>query len=79
MQGICGRYDTAQNELEISDDTDQFGDQQLCENHYYDYKANFSELLHPVINTIRSRNFSLRKMGQETPSKIRDHINVANI
>jgi len=32
LQGIFDRYDTAQNELELSDDTDYFGDRELFEN-----------------------------------------------
>ena len=28
LQGIFDRYDTAQNELELSDDTDHFGDRE---------------------------------------------------
>ena len=29
LQGTFDRYDTAQNELELSDDTDHFGDREL--------------------------------------------------
>ena len=63
LQGIFDRYDTAQNELELSDDTDHFGDRELFENQYYEVKAKFSELLHPVIDTPQSRNSSLRSSG----------------
>ena len=63
LQGIFDRYDTAQNELGLSDDTDHFGDQELFENQYYIVKAKFSELLHPVIDTPWSRNSSLRSSG----------------
>jgi len=34
LQGIFDCYDTAQNELELSDDTDQFGDREKFENQY---------------------------------------------
>jgi len=60
IQGIIDRYDTAQNELELSDDTDRYGVQELFENKYYEVKAKFSELLHSVIGTTQSRNRSLR-------------------
>jgi hypothetical protein len=43
--------DTAQNELELSDDTDHFGDRELFENQYYEVKARFNELLHPVVGS----------------------------
>jgi len=41
LQGIFDRYDTAQNELELSDDTDPFGDREIFEKPYYEFKANF--------------------------------------
>jgi len=47
---IFTRYDTAQSELELSDDTDHFGDTELFENQYYQVEAKFNELLHPVVN-----------------------------
>ena len=56
LQGIFDRYDTAQNELELFDDTDYFGVRELFENQYYEVKAKFSELLHSVIDTPRSTN-----------------------
>ena len=43
---IINRYDTAQNELELSDDTYHSGNQELFENHCYQVEAKFSELLH---------------------------------
>ena len=63
LQGIVDRYDTVQNEQELSDDTDHFDNREQFENHYYEVKAKFSELLHPVIDTQRSRNSSLRNSG----------------
>jgi len=61
LQGIFNRYGTAHNELELSDDTNIFGNRELFGNFYYEYKAKFSDLLHPVIDTPRSRNNSLRR------------------
>jgi hypothetical protein len=60
LQGVFNRYDTAQNELEISDDTDHFGDWGLLENQYSDFKAKFNELLHPVVDPPLSRHSSPR-------------------
>jgi len=72
LQGFFHRYDTTQNDLELSDNTDHFGDRELFENQYYEFKAKFSELLYPVIDTPRSRNSSLRSSGSghsnHTPS-----------
>ena len=45
LQGIFDRCDTEQNELEISDDTDHFGDRELFENQCYIVKAKFSCIL----------------------------------
>jgi len=50
LPGIFNRYDIAQSELEISDDTDHNGDRELFENQYYQVKNKFSELLHPVMD-----------------------------
>ena len=44
LPDIFNRYDTAQSELEPSDDTDQTGDRELFENQYYQVEANFSEI-----------------------------------
>jgi len=63
LQGICDRNDTAQNELEISEDTNQYCVQELFENQYYEMKANFSELIHRVIDTRWPRNNALRSSG----------------
>jgi hypothetical protein len=55
LQGIFNRYDTAQNELELLDDTDHFADRELFETQYYQVKAKFNELLHPVVEQPLSR------------------------
>jgi len=50
LPDIFNRYDVAQSELELSDDTDHTGDRELFENQYYQVEAKFSELLHPVVD-----------------------------
>ena len=57
---IYNRYDTAQSELELSDDTDHSGDRELFQTQYYQVEAKFSELLHPVIEQPLSRRSSPR-------------------
>ena len=47
IQGIFDRYDTAQNELKLFDDTDHFGDRELFKNQYYTVKAKFNEFYIP--------------------------------
>ena len=60
LHGIIYRYDTARNELELYDDTDQFGDRKKFEIQYFEFKSKFSELIYPEIYTPRSRNSSLQ-------------------
>jgi len=58
LQGIFDRFDTVQSELELSDDTDHTGDRESLERQYYEVKAKFSEVLHPVVELPRSRHSS---------------------
>jgi len=41
LPDIFNRYDIAQSELELSDETDQISDRELFENQYYQVEANF--------------------------------------
>ena len=59
LQGICDNFDTAQIELELSNNTDHTGDREAFERQYYEVKAKFSEVLHPVVELPRSRHSSL--------------------
>ena len=60
LPDIFNRYDTAQSELELSDDTDHTSDREDFENQYYQLEAKFNELLHPVVEPPRSRHSSQR-------------------
>ena len=60
LQDIFNRYDTAQNELELLYDTDHVADRELFESQYYEFKAKFKELLHPVVEKPLSRCSSPR-------------------
>jgi hypothetical protein len=48
LPNIFNKYDTVQSELELSDDIDHSEDRQQFELQYYEVKAKFNELLHPV-------------------------------
>ena len=48
-------FEIAQCELELSDDSDHSVDMQQFEDHYYEVKASFNELLHPAFDSARSR------------------------
>jgi len=41
LQGIFDGYDNAQNELELSDETDHFVDREQFENQYHEFKTIF--------------------------------------
>jgi hypothetical protein len=53
---IFNKFDNAQGELESLDDMDHSGDRELFENQYYQVKAKFNELLHPVVDLPQPRN-----------------------
>jgi hypothetical protein len=58
LPDIFNRYDSAQTELELSNDTDHSDDRQKFEIQYFDVEAKFNELLHPVVDPPRSRHSS---------------------
>jgi len=60
LPAIFNKYDTAQEQLELHDDTDHSDDQELFEKKYFDFKAKFSEHLHPITEQLLSRRSSPR-------------------
>ena len=60
LPDILNRYDTAQSELELSEDTGHTSDRQLFKNQYYQFETKFIELLYPVFELPRSRESSSR-------------------
>jgi hypothetical protein len=42
LPSTSNRYDTAQSELELSEDADHFGDREVFETQYYQVKAKFN-------------------------------------
>jgi len=77
LPGIFNRYDIAQSELELSDDTDHTGDRELFESQYYQVEAKFSEFLHPVMDP-PSRCSSQGAACQVTEITLFCHIQVAH-
>jgi len=73
LPDIFNRYDIAQSELELSDDTDHTGDRELFENQYYQVQAKFNELLHPVMDP-PSRLALQEAACQVTAITLRGHI-----
>ena len=60
LPNIYNKFETAQCELELSDDIDHSLDRQQFEDQYFEVKAKFNELLHPVVEPPRSRHSSPR-------------------
>ena len=54
LRNILCKFETAQNELETTDDVDYSLDRESFEQQYFQVKANFIELLHPADNQGRS-------------------------
>ena len=90
LPGICNIYDSAQNELELLDDTDHFADRELFEIQYCRVKekfnellvkAKFNELLHPVMEQALSRCSSpcSSLLGRSNNSTCSHHSSCAHI
>jgi len=60
LPGIFNKYDSAQDELELHDDTNHSDDRELFEKQYFEVKAKFNELLHSVVEQPLSRHSSPR-------------------
>jgi hypothetical protein len=60
LPNIFNKSESAQIELELSDDTDHSFDRQQFEDQYFEVKAKFNELLHPVVDPPSSRHNSPR-------------------
>jgi len=58
LPNILCKFETAQNELEITDDVDYSLDRESFEQQYFQVKAKFIELLHPADNPGQSDNDS---------------------
>jgi len=71
LQNIYNKFETAQCELELSDDTDYSLDRQEFEDQYFEVKAKFNELLHPVVEPSRSRHSTSRSSLSGNSNNIR--------
>jgi hypothetical protein len=76
---IFNKFEGAQSELELSDDTDHSGDRELFKNQYYQVKAKFNKLLHPVVDQSRSRHSSQSSSSEHRNTSPRSHANSVHI
>jgi hypothetical protein len=58
LPNIFNKFEMAQSELELFDEVDHLTDRQQFEDQYFDVKAKFNELLHPVVDPPVSRHSS---------------------
>jgi hypothetical protein len=65
LADIFSRYNIAQCELELSDDTDHSGDRELSENQYYQVHTKFNEILRPVLDLPQPRPQSSQGSSSE--------------
>jgi hypothetical protein len=70
LPNIYNKFELAQSELELFDEVDHSTDRQQFENEYFDVKARFNELLHPVVEPPVSRSSSPR-------SSVSQHSNIS--
>jgi len=68
LPNIYNKFETSQSELDLSDDTDYSVDRQQFEDQYFEVKAKFNELLHPVVDLSPSRHSSPRRCLSENAS-----------
>jgi hypothetical protein len=64
---------SSQSELQLSDATDHSVDRQQFEDQYFEVKAKFNEILHPVLDPPRSRHSYLVAARQDTARLLHDH------
>jgi len=76
------KFETAQSELELSDDSDHSIDRQQFEDQYFEVKARFTELLHPVAEShsrFNSPHGSISDQGHSVHSNSSSHIRLPTI
>jgi len=74
------KFQTTHSALELSDDTDYSLDRKQFEDHYFEVKAKFNELLHPVVEQPPSRHSSSRSsLSGNTNNSLRSHIKLQTI
>jgi hypothetical protein len=65
---IFDRFDRAQNDLELSDDTDHSSERETFEGQYFEVKAKFNERLHPEVELPQPKHSSSRSSSSEGSS-----------
>jgi hypothetical protein len=78
LPDIFNKFETAQSELELSDDADHSGDHELLENQYYQIEAKFNEL-NAVVDPPLSRRSSHSILSGNSNQSPRSHVSSTHI
>jgi hypothetical protein len=70
---IFNKFESAQSELELSDDVDHSGEREIFEGQYFEVKAKFNEVSHPAVNQPRSRHNSGSSSSESRNTSPRSH------
>ena len=79
LPNIYKKFETAQSELELSDDTDYSVERQQFEDQYFEVKAMFHELLHPVMDPPSRRSSPRSSLSGESIHTPRSHTSSTHI
>ena len=79
LPNICNKFETAQSELELSDDTDYSVDRQQLEDQYFEVKAKFNEFLHPVMDAPSRRSSPRSSLSGHSNHTARSHTSSTHI
>jgi len=72
-------FETAQSELELSDDTAYSFDRQQFEDQYFEDKAKFNENLHPVMDPPSRRSSPSSSLSGHSNHTLRSHTSSTHI
>jgi len=82
LPNIFNKFETAQTEVELSDDSDHSIDRQQFEDQYFEVKARCTEILHPVVEShsrFNSPPGSISDQGHSVHSNNSSHIRLPTI
>ena len=79
LPNIYSKFETAQSELELSDDTDNSVDRQQFEDQYFEVNAKFNELLHPVMDPLSRHSSPRNSLSGHSNHTPRSHTSSTHI
>jgi len=79
LPNIYNKFETAQSELELSDDTDYSVDKQQFEDQYFGVKAKSNEVSHPVMDPPSRRSSPRSSLSGHSNHTPRSHTSSTHI